>query len=86
MATTTESIAGEVRATLARARLRSKDVAQALGCSESAASRKVNAEVPFTVADLVRIAELAGIDVARFFSPDPSSVVVESTSVYTDVA
>jgi transcriptional regulator with XRE-family HTH domain len=86
MPSTTESIAGEVRAALARARLRSKDVAQLLGCSESAASRKVNGRVPFTVADLVRIAELLGTDPTRFYSPDPSSTVAPSTSAYTDVA
>lgn len=86
MASTTESIAAEVRAELARARRRSKDVAQVLGCSPSAASRKMNGKPAFTVADLNRIAEMLGIDATRFYSADPASAVAPGPSAYTDVA
>jgi transcriptional regulator with XRE-family HTH domain len=86
MASTTESIAAEVRAEVARARRRSADVARVLDCSQSAASRKMNGQVPFTVADLARIADLLGIDVTRFYAPELPSAVAQSTSIYTDVA
>lgn len=95
MASTTESIAAEVRAALARPRPRlgATDVARVLNCSTSAASRKLNGRVAFKVADLARIAELLDDDpekqreiVAGFYSSDPASVPVQSPSVYTDVA
>jgi transcriptional regulator with XRE-family HTH domain len=86
MASTTESIAAEVRAELARARRRAKDVAQVLGCDPSTAARKLNGRPAFTVVDLARIAEMLDIDVARFYSPAPAPKGVSSESAYTDVA
>ncbi len=82
MTSTTHSIAAEVRATLARHQRRASEVAQALGCSPSTASRKLNGKTPFTVADLATIADLLGIDAGRFYSPHTSATVVGSAYGY----
>jgi len=83
MASTTHSIAAEVRATLARHQRRASEVAQALGCSPSTASRKLNGKTPFTVADLATIADLLGIDAGRFYSQDTAASVMGSAYDYS---
>lgn len=82
--TTSESIAAEVRAALARPRLGPTDVARVLGCSLSTASRKINGHTPFSAVELVAVATLASVDVADFYSADPAPVRAPSTSAYAD--
>ena len=86
MTSTTQSIAAEVRAELARHQRRGPEVARALDCSPSTISRKLNGRVPFTVAELVTIANLLGIDAGRFYSTDTAASHVDSPSAFTDVA
>lgn len=86
MSSTTESVAGEVRAALARSKVRQGTVAQALGVSRATASRKVNGQIAFSVPELVIVAGLAKVDVAEFFSDAVPASRVASSSAYTDVA
>lgn len=81
---TTDSIAAEVRAEIGRVKWRTGDVARTLGLTVSAASRKVSGKVPFTVVELVAIANALDIDVARFFATADTASVVGATSGYTD--
>lgn len=86
MTSTTDSIAAEVRAELARHRRRTKDVAQALDVTVSTASRKINGHSPFTAAELVTLADLLGVTPGRFYSPDVDAPAVQSPSPYGEVA
>ena len=82
MPSTQASIAAEVRAALARSRLRASDVAAALGCSPSNASRKIGGTVAMSAVDLVVIARLAGVPVADFFAKDVAVVAVPQPSAF----
>ena len=84
MPSTQASIAAEVRAALARSRIRVSDVAAALGCSPSNASRKIGGTVAMSAVDLAVIARLAGVPVAAFFADDIATVGVRGTSAYAD--
>lgn len=80
------SVAGEVRAALARKNIRKGAVAKALGISMSAMSSKINGKVAFSIPELVVVASLAGVDAAEFFSDVPQRVTTPGRSAYTDVA
>lgn len=82
MPSTQDSIAAEVRAALARARLNSTHVAAALGCSPSNASRKIAGRVGMSAVELAAIADLAGVSVAEFFSDEPPAVRMPEASAY----
>ena len=84
MASTTDSIAAEVRAELARRRCPAKDVAAALGLDKSAVSRRLNGHTRFTVEDLAIIGRLLGVEPGRFLSADHGDPVVGAVSTYAD--
>ena len=84
MPSTQASIAAEVRAALARSRLRASDVAAALGCSPSNASRKIGGTVAMSAVDLAVIARLAGVPVADFFAKDVAVIGARGVSAYAD--
>ena len=69
MANLNEVTAANVRAEIARRRIRQSDVARALRVSQPAVSQRLNGHVPFTLADLEALAELLGIDVAELLQP-----------------
>lgn len=56
--TTDARLAANVRAEMARRRVPQQTVAQRLGVSQSAVSRRVAGHTPFTVAELVQVADL----------------------------
>lgn len=63
----TESVAGAVRAELARKRRPFIDVAKILDVSRATAYRRINGEEPYDVAELELIAKDLGISVQVFF-------------------
>jgi transcriptional regulator with XRE-family HTH domain len=63
-----QRVAAQVRAKLAEENRRRGDVARIIGASRSAASRKVNGHVPFTIEDLIAIAGDLGLHPAEFFT------------------
>jgi len=65
-------VAAQVRAKLAEANRRRGDVAHIIGASRSAASRKVNGHVPFTLEDLFAIAGELDLHPAEFFYSIPA--------------
>ena len=65
--TYTDSIAGAVRAELARGRKRYIDIAPVLHVSRATAYRRINGEEPFDVAELEKIAAYLGISVQDIF-------------------
>ena len=54
-------VAGALRAEMARKRLTSKDLAVALNCSQSSASRRMAGATPLDLDELTRIAEWLGV-------------------------
>lgn len=67
------AIAAEVRATLARHKIDQAGVADALGLSRSSVSHRINGHRPFSVPELIAVAELAGVAPAEFFRAVPSA-------------
>jgi hypothetical protein len=66
-----ETVAGEVRANLARKRRSGRSVALELGWTQPYMSRRLNGDVPFDVNDLAAIAEVLDVPVGVFFQkPD----------------
>lgn len=61
-------VAAEVRAQMARAHLSQNALATNLGVSQPYVSRRIAGQVPFDVADLVKIADMLGVPLARFTS------------------
>lgn len=66
--TPSERVAAEVRAELARAQIKIKDLAPELEMSVSTLQRRLSGEIPFDVEELTRIAEIANVSPAAFFS------------------
>ena len=62
-----EEVAAEVRATLARNKIRQSAVAEALSLSRASVSRRLKGEQPFTVPELLVVADLAGVNASEFF-------------------
>lgn len=67
----TEAVAAEVRAHVARKRIRQQQIAEALGRTQSWVSRRMTAEVPFTVADLDAICGLLGVSLLEIVEGIP---------------
>lgn len=72
--TYTESVAGEVRAHVARKNVSQREVAKAIGKSQGAAWRRLSGNYPFNVQELEAIAELLGVPVARFLPEQADQV------------
>jgi len=64
---TTQMVAGEVRAWLARRQRSGRSVAQELGWTEIYLNRRIRGIVPFAVTDLARLARLLDVPVTAFF-------------------
>lgn len=62
-----QGVAGEVRAWMARRQFTGRSVAQQLGWSEIALSRRLTGKVAFDVAELMKIASLLDVHVSAFF-------------------
>lgn len=62
-----EIVAGEVRAAVARAGLSANTIAERAGLPASTYSRKSRALSPFSVDELVAIADALNVDPAGFF-------------------
>jgi transcriptional regulator with XRE-family HTH domain len=58
-------VAANVRAELARRRIRQIDVAERLGVSRQNVSQRLNGSVDFRVGELIAIADLLGITVVE---------------------
>ena len=63
-----EAVAAEVRAALARNKIRQAAVAEALSLSRASVSRRLKGERPFTVPELLVVADLAGVSPSEFFT------------------
>jgi energy-converting hydrogenase Eha subunit A len=61
------AVAAEVRAEMARQRVSQQPIADALGISRQALSRRMTGEIPFDVAELESIAGFLGVPVSRFW-------------------
>jgi transcriptional regulator with XRE-family HTH domain len=72
----TGQIAEEVRAALARKRVRQRELADFLGLSQPGVSRRLSGDVEFSIHELSRAAELLGMPLADFLPLPP---VVESS-------
>lgn len=68
MHSTHEAVAAEVRAALARSQIRQGEVAEALSLSRASVSRRLKGERPFTVPELLVVADLVGVNASEFFS------------------
>jgi transcriptional regulator with XRE-family HTH domain len=68
----TASVAAEVRAELARQRRTQRDLAEAIGLSQQAASRRLCGEVPFDIAELAKVAKLLGVPIEHFLAGSES--------------
>jgi transcriptional regulator with XRE-family HTH domain len=55
-------VAAEVRATMARRRIKQKDLAAAMNMSPQAISRRLSGELPFDLDELAHVARLLGDD------------------------
>ena len=58
-------VAANVRAELARRRIRQSDVAQRLGVSRQNVAQRLNGSVDFRVGELIAIADMLGITIAE---------------------
>lgn len=61
MATATETVADNVRAEVARARLTQARIAHTLGVSQQAVSSRLNGRTPFALEELVSLAALLDV-------------------------
>lgn len=65
----TETVAGEVRAQLARHNRSRTEVAALLGLSRTALWNRLRGETEFSISELEKIADLVGVPVTEFVSP-----------------
>lgn len=68
-----EAVAGAVRAEMARQRIPQSALADALGLSQQAASRRIRGEVPFDVAELAGAAGLLGVPVSTLMPAEQTA-------------
>ena len=61
-----DAVAGEVRAEMGKQRKTQAELAKVLGMTTATAGRRLSAEVPFDVIELVSVSEWLGVDVERF--------------------
>ena len=66
--TPSERVAAEVRAELARAQIKIKDLAPKLDMSVSTLQRRLSGESPFDVDELTQIAQIANVSPKAFFA------------------
>lgn len=64
----TETVAGNVRAHMARSAYRIGDLAEIIGKTPNSAGLKYNGRAPITVEEIGTISEWLGVPVAEFFS------------------
>lgn len=62
-----ERVAAAIRAEVERQGIRQSRVAEALGVSQAAASRRLAGRVPFDADDLAELSDLLGVPVGAFF-------------------
>ena len=65
--TTTELIAENVRAVVARRRIRQTAIAEHLGLNQQQVSRRLNGQVPISAAELQLLAQLLEVPVADLY-------------------
>lgn len=68
-------VAANVRAEIARRRIRQVDVAASLGMSQQALSRRLTGEVAFDVGELHEVAALLETTAAALLAPEPTAAV-----------
>lgn len=73
-----ERVAEEARALLARRRISGRQVGRALYWSPAYLSRRLNGQIPFTVADLEALARFLDVPISAFF-PAPAQGVITDT-------
>jgi len=66
--TTTQRVAAEIRAGLARRGLTQGDLAAALGLSQAAVSRRLTGEVPIDVEELTAVADWLGVPLSALLA------------------
>lgn len=64
---TAQTIAAEVRATIARANVPQARIAEALGLTRTQLSRRVNGHVEFSATEISKLADFLEVDPAVFF-------------------
>ena len=64
---TREVVAEEIRVLMARQRMSGRGLARAAGLNEATVSRRLNAEYPFDVDELERIAAIFGVPITALF-------------------
>lgn len=64
------NVAGEVRASLARANLSGRQAAARLGWKQQYISRRLNGDVPFNVNELYALSHLLRVKITQFFPED----------------
>lgn len=74
MQTRAESVAGNVRAEMARLRVSQSEMGAALGLTQQAVSRRLKGEVPFNVNELGVVADVLAVEVADLLSPASARV------------
>lgn len=77
------SIAAEVRAAMARKKVRQAPLALALDMSQSALSRRLNGEHPFDVAELDRVAAYLGVTLDELVVNRSSRWIFDSVDLHT---
>jgi transcriptional regulator with XRE-family HTH domain len=70
MSNTAVDVAMNVRVELARRRVRQTDLAECLGLSQAAVSRRLSGAVPFDVNELAAAAALLGVPAASLLPVD----------------
>lgn len=64
-----QAVAANVRAKCAYHQIDQATIAEAIGRSRASVSQRLNGHRPFSVAELIVIANLAGVEPAEFFRP-----------------
>lgn len=71
---TAQRAAAEVRAEVARQRKPQREIAEALGMSQTAVSRRLLGEVEFSLSQLTVLAEVLGVPLSAFIWDDAGQV------------
>lgn len=72
---TAQRAAAEVRAEVARQRKPQREIADILGMSQAAASRRLLGQVEFSLSELTRLAEVLGVPLSAFIRDDAEQAV-----------
>ena len=67
------SVAAEIRAEMARQQVSQQHIADALGVSRQAVSRRITGEVPWDIAEMSKVAAALGVPVHSYM-PAPERV------------